>query len=104
MDTDADKPSYEELSRALEESRTAYRELAVLSYSVAHDLRAPLRKIGGYSQILLDDHSAQMSAECKEYRRGVRAAGHTMSQLLEALMKLVSLARAQIRRVDVDLN
>lgn len=104
MDTDADKPSYEELSRALEESRTAYRELAVLSYSVAHDLRAPLRKIDGFSHILMEDYAGQLSTEVKEHLRRMQAAGHTMSQLLEALMKLVSLAKAEIRRVDVDLS
>lgn len=88
----------------MEESEKAYRELAVLSYSVAHDLRAPLRKIGGFSQILLGEHAAQLGEDGKGYLRQVRAAGHTMSELLEAFMKLVSLARAEIRREDVDLS
>ena len=99
-----EKRSPEELSRALEESEKAYRELAVLSYSVAHDLRAPLRKIGGFSQILLDEHSAGLSEDGKQYLRRLQGAGQTMSQLLEALMKLVSLARAEARKVDVDLS
>lgn len=99
-----EKRSREELARALEESEKAYRELAVLSYSVAHDLRAPLRKIGGFSQILLDEHSAGLSEDGKQYLRRLQGAGKTMSQLLEGLMKLVSLARAEARRVDVDLS
>jgi light-regulated signal transduction histidine kinase (bacteriophytochrome) len=99
-----EKRSLEELSRALAESETAYRELAVLSYSVAHDLRAPLRKIGGFSQILLDEHASGLSEEGRQYVRRLQDAGRAMSDLLEALMKLVSLARADVRREDVDLS
>ncbi|HXT02068.1 MAG TPA: ATP-binding protein [Elusimicrobiota bacterium] len=99
-----EKRSREELARALEESEKAYRELAVLSYSVAHDLRAPLRKIGGFSQILLEEHSKGLGEEAKQYLRRLQDAGQTMSRLLEALMKLVSLARAEARREPVDLS
>lgn len=94
----------EKLAQALDESEKAYRDLAVLAYSVAHDLRAPLRKIGGFSQILLDEHAAGLDEDGKQYLRRLQAAGQTMSSLLEGLMKLVSLARADVRREDVDLS
>jgi len=93
-----------ELATALEKSEQAYRELAVLSYSVAHDLRAPLRKIGGFSQILLEEHAEALGEEGRQRVRSLQHAGATMSRLLEALMKLVSLARAEARREEVDLS
>ena len=104
MDSENNKPTYEELSRALDDLEKAYRELSVLSYSIAHDLRAPVRNISGFAQILLDDHAAPLSDEGKGYLRRMQAAGRNMGELLEALMKLVSLARGEIRRVDVDLS
>jgi light-regulated signal transduction histidine kinase (bacteriophytochrome) len=104
MDSKENKPTYEELRQALEESEKAYRELSILSYSVAHDLRAPVRNISGFAQILLDDHAGPLSEEGKGYLRRMKAAGRNMGELLEALMKLVSLARAEVRRVDVDLS
>ncbi len=103
-DSDGKKPSYEELARALEESERAYRELAVLSYSVAHDLRAPVRNISGFAKVLLDDYSLRLNDEGKEYLRRMLAAGRNMTQLIDALLKLVSLARGEIRRADVDLS
>jgi light-regulated signal transduction histidine kinase (bacteriophytochrome) len=104
MDTHADVPSPEALARALEESEKAYRELAVLSYSVAHDLRAPLRKIGGFTQILLEEHGVELNHGAQGYLQRIQSAGHTMSDVLEGFMKLVSLARAETRREDVDLS
>ena len=99
-----DKPTYEELSRALAESEKAYRELSVLAYSFVHDLRAPVRNITGFAQILLDEHAGRLTEEGKGYLRRMRAAGRNMSDLLEALLKLVSLARGEVRRADVDLS
>ena len=104
MEPEENKPTYDELSRALAESEDAYRELSVLSYSFAHDLRAPARNISGYAQILLDEHGDRLSEEGKSYLRRMKAAGGNMSELLEALLKLVSLARGAARRVDVDLS
>ena len=89
---------------ALDESEKAYRELAVLAYSAAHDLRAPLRSIGRFSELLLKEHDSQLSDQGKQYMRRIQASGQTMLTLLEALMKLVSLARADVRRIDVDLS
>ena len=98
------KPTYEELSRALEESEKACRELSVLSYTFAHDLRATVRSIGGFSQILLRDHADRLDEEGKGHLRRMQAAGENMARLVDALLKLVSLTRGEVRRVDVDLS
>jgi light-regulated signal transduction histidine kinase (bacteriophytochrome) len=104
MDSQKDKPAYKELSRALADSEEAYRELSVLAYSVAHDLRAPLRSIESFAQILLDDHADQLNEAGKGYLRRMQSGGRNMGELIEALLKLVSLARGEVRRVDVDLS
>jgi light-regulated signal transduction histidine kinase (bacteriophytochrome) len=104
METKTNKPTYEELSRALEESEKAYRELAVLSYSFAHDLRAPVRSISGFSQVMLNEHAEQLSEECKTYLHRMKAAGGSLSGLVDAFLKLVSLARGDVRREEVDLS
>ena len=102
--TSAYRPLDEKLPQALEASEKAYRELAVLAYSAAHDLRAPVRSIVGFSQILLETHTGNLNEEGQLYLRRIKAAGQTMSLLIEASMKLVSLAHADIRREDVDLS
>jgi light-regulated signal transduction histidine kinase (bacteriophytochrome) len=88
----------------LEESERAYRELAVLSYSFAHDLRASVRNINGFAQILLDEHAEQLNEKGKGYLQRMQEAGRNMGELVEALLKLVSLARGEVRRADVDLS
>jgi len=104
MDFKTKKPTCEELSRALEESERSYRELATIAYTFAHDLRAPLRNISGYGQILLDAHARRLDEEGRAYLHRMKAAAGSMSQLIDALLKLVSLGRAEARRVDVDLS
>jgi light-regulated signal transduction histidine kinase (bacteriophytochrome) len=104
MDSEKVKPTYEELRRSLETAEKAYRELAVLSYSVAHDLRAPLRSIGGFTKILLEDCSDQLGEDGKGNLRRMQGAGRTMARTIDAFMKLVSLARGAAHRVDVDLS
>jgi light-regulated signal transduction histidine kinase (bacteriophytochrome) len=104
MDSETSRPSCEELSRALEESENAYRNLAVLTYSFGHDLRAPLRSISGYTQVMLVEHAGQLSEECVSYLNRMKAAGDGLTKLVDAFLKLVSLERGEVRRADVDLS
>jgi signal transduction histidine kinase len=81
----------------------ANRELDAFSYSVSHDLRAPLRAIDGFSKILLDEHAANLDAEGRKYLGWVRASAGRMSELIDALLGLARVTRAPLvrRRVDV---
>lgn len=101
-----------ELNEALEERvrrRTAEleasnMELESFSYSVSHDLRAPLRVIDGWSHVLLDDYGSQLDGQATEYLNRVRAATKRMSQLIDDLLTLAQVTRSEMKRIDVDLS
>jgi PAS domain S-box-containing protein len=86
---------------ALEE---ANRELEAFSYSVAHDLRAPLRGIDSFSQMLIDKYAPSLDAEGVGYLNRVRAAAGRMSDLIDALLSLARVGRAEVQATDVDLT
>jgi signal transduction histidine kinase len=80
------------------------RELEAFSYSVSHDLRAPLRAIDGFSQALLEDHTAELSAEGRGHLERVRAAASRMGQLIDSLLALSRLSRAPMEPERVDIS
>jgi two-component system, NtrC family, sensor kinase len=82
----------------------ANRELESFSYSVSHDLRAPLRAIDSFSRILLEDCADSLSDKGKEYLDLVRQSAHHMNQLIEDLLALARVARTNLHRDDVDLT
>lgn len=82
----------------------ANKELEAFSYSVAHDLRSPLRAINGYSQVLLDDHAAALDDQAKRYLERIAAGADTMGRLIDALLSLSRVARREVRRETVDLT
>ncbi|MDE3076852.1 MAG: PAS domain S-box protein, partial [Chloroflexota bacterium] len=86
------------------ELEAANRELEAFSYSVSHDLRAPLRSIDGFSQVLLEDHGAQLSEEAKGTLDRVRAASQRMAALIDDLLQLSRLTRTDMQRRPVDLS
>jgi light-regulated signal transduction histidine kinase (bacteriophytochrome) len=102
----------EELNRSLEKKvleRTAElaavnTELESFSYSVSHDLRAPLRAIDGFSQALTEDCAGQLDEAGKTHLQRIRAAAGRMADLIDALLSLGRLARAELRRQQVDLS
>jgi light-regulated signal transduction histidine kinase (bacteriophytochrome) len=85
---------------ALEESR---RELESLTYTVAHDLRAPLRTIEGFSRALSEDCAAELDADGRRYLQHVLDAAHRMSGMLEGLLSLARLQRAEFHPIPLDL-
>lgn len=82
----------------------ANKELEAFSYSVSHDLRAPLRSIDGFSQILLKTHSDRLDATGQDYLQRVRRASQRMGHLIDDLLQLSQVARSSIRREPVDLS
>ena len=98
------KHAEEALAQAKEAAEIASREFEAFSYSVAHDLRSPLRGIDGFSQVLLDDHSGKLDAEGKYYIQRVRESAQHMAQLIDALLALARISQSDIRRERVDLS
>jgi len=80
------------------------RELEAFSYSVSHDLRAPLRTIDGFSLALEEDYTAAVDATGRDYILRVRTGVQRMGQLIDALLQLSRITRAEITREPVDLS
>jgi PAS domain S-box-containing protein len=94
----------EELRLAKEAMQAANRELEAFSYSVAHDLRAPLRAMDGFSHALLEDYGDKLDAEGVDFLRRVRTAAQDMAALIDGLLGLARVARTELVRESVDLS
>ncbi len=92
------------LQQAVLELRSVNQELETFSYSVSHDLRAPLRSIDGFSQALLEDCVDQLDATGHDYLRRIRSATQRMGQLIDDLLTLSRVIRSDMHRVPVDLS
>jgi PAS domain S-box-containing protein len=82
----------------------ANKELEAFSYSVAHDLRRPLRSIDGFSQILLEDFTDTLDAQGIKYLQKVRDSAQEMARLIDDLLMLSRVTRSDLRREPVDLT
>lgn len=86
------------------ELEAANQELESFSSAVAHDLRAPLRAIVGYSALLSDDHAGQLDAQGSAHVRRIAAVAMRMSEMIESLLQLARLSRGALKRDRVDLS
>lgn len=80
------------------------RELEAFSYSVSHDLRAPLRTVDGFSLALEEDYAGAVDAVGKDYIRRIRAGVQRMGQLIDALLQLSRITRAEVETTEFDLS
>lgn len=90
--------------RRTAELEAANRELEAFSYSVSHDLQAPLRAVDGFSRILQDQFGPQLPVEAQRLVETVRESGQRMARLIEALLRLSRLGRQPLERQPVDLR
>jgi len=92
---------HELIERALHDTN---RELESFSYSVSHDLRAPLRSIDGFSRAVLEEYEDKLDDRGRDYLRRVRAAAKRMAELIDDLLNLSRVTRREMRRETVDLS
>ncbi len=103
-DITARKRADEELRAAKEQAEFASKELEAFSYSVAHDLRAPLRGIDGFSQALLDDYGDRLDEVGLGYLERCRKLAQRMAGLIDDLLALSRVTRADLERQPVDVS
>lgn len=80
------------------------KELDAFTYSVSHDLRAPLRAIHGYSRIMLDDHTDQLDEEGKNMLHSVMRNAKQMGQLIDDLLSFSRTGKSELRKIQVDIE
>jgi PAS domain S-box-containing protein len=90
-----------ERTRALE---AANRELESFSYSVSHDLRAPLRSIDGFSKLLMEDYEGMFDATALDYITRVRNSAQRMGELIDDLLKLSRVTSSKFEKEQVNLS
>lgn len=91
------------LRERTDELETLNRELDAFSYSVSHDLRAPLRAIGGYSHALLEDYGPQLTGEARDYLHSIAGGARKMGQLIDDLLAFSRLARKGLAPVEINM-
>lgn len=94
----------ENLKRRAVELEAVNRELESFSYSVSHDLRAPVRRIEGFSSSLLEEYEKQLGEKGRDYLRRIRACCEQMVRLIEDLLQLSRVTRSEMHRGPVDLG
>ncbi|WP_433729997.1 sensor histidine kinase [Actinoplanes sp. CA-051413] len=86
------------------ELEASTRELDAFAYSVSHDLRAPLRSVEGFSQILIEDYSEALEAEARQYLGRIQANVARMAQMIDDLLNLSRATRVELRREHTDIT
>jgi PAS domain S-box-containing protein len=97
-----------ELERRVEERtaelKAANQELESFGYSVAHDLRAPLRAMGGFSQALIEDHGEHINGEARNYLDQIVRGSEHLGELIDGLLTLSRSIRGELRRDRINLS
>lgn len=98
------KQAEDEIIRRSVELEATNKELESFSYSVSHDLRAPLRGIDGFSQVLLEDYGERLDSAAKDALQRIRAGTQRMGMLIDDLLNLSRITRAEMKKEDTDLS
>ncbi|MEP7095547.1 MAG: ATP-binding protein [Flavobacterium sp.] len=93
-----------ELTLANNELKKAQEELGSFSYSVSHDLRAPIRAINGYTQILIEDHADSIDLDGKKILQSIIYNSKKMGLLIDDLLAFSKLGRKQVAVTTIDMN
>jgi PAS domain S-box-containing protein len=104
LDITARKQAEALVARRTTELEASNHELEAFSYSVSHDLRAPLRSIDGFSQALAEDCGEQLDPAGQEYLQRIRRAAQRMGQLIDDMLRLARVSRSDMRHAMVDLS
>ncbi|MCM5678459.1 ATP-binding protein [Schlegelella sp. S2-27] len=102
--TQALRQSFAQLERGNQELTTLNKELEAFSYSVSHDLRAPLRSMDGFSMALLEDYGDKLDEEGRDSLQRIRAASQRMGRLIDELLSLSRVTRTELAIRPVDLS
>ncbi len=103
-DITARKEAEDTLRRYASQLEAANKELEAFSYSVSHDLRAPLRSLDGFSQALLEDYHDRLDDTGRDFLQRVRAASQRMATLIDDLLSLSRVTRGELQVREVDLS
>lgn len=94
----------QQLAERTAELEAANKELDAFSHSVAHDLRAPLRAIDGFSEILLSEYAGSLPADAQEYLRDILSSARRMGMMVDELLALSRLNRQPVKQQSVDCD
>jgi signal transduction histidine kinase len=103
-ETERAKAALLETQRQARAAESANKELEAFSYSVSHDLRAPLRGIDGFGLALAEDEADRLSPTGHDYLKRIRAGAQRMAELIDDLLRLSRVTRAELTGDDVDLS
>ena len=79
-------------------------ELEAFAYSVSHDLRAPLRRITGFSQLLVEDYATVLDDNGKDYLQRIQVTTRNMNELIQALLRFSKVSRSEMQLSEVDMS
>lgn len=93
-----------EVAKRTKELASVNEELESFSYSISHDLRAPLRSINGFSDILMEDYADQLDSEGKRLMGVVKESAVTMGQLIDDILEFSRLGKKKIQKSEIDMT